>query len=44
MYFDGIDNNNGNLLDLALQVGNPDIINCVFENAKDSDLVTLENK
>ena len=25
MYFDGIDDGNGNLLDLALQVGNPDI-------------------
>ena len=33
----------GNLLDLALQVGNPEIINCAFENAKDSDLVTIED-
>jgi len=43
MYFDGMNSGNGNILDLALQVGNADIINCVFENAKDSDLVTIEN-
>jgi len=35
--------NAGNLLDLAFQIGNHEIISCVLENVKCSELVIIEN-
>ena len=54
MNFEGVDvnlqfgyhenqENAGNLLDLAFQIGNHEIIGCVLENVKGSDLVIIDN-